>query len=174
MIKCIFTIVICVSPLLGFSMELQSNSFSHLKRIPIGFTCQGKDTSPHLSWKTSGKPRSFVLIVDDPDAPDPKAPKMTWVHWVVYNIPGDVRELSEGIGSHNNPLMIGKHGLNDWKKKEYGGPCPPIGKHRYFFKLYGLDKILDIKNKITKKDLLSVIESHVIDSATIIGTYSKN
>jgi hypothetical protein len=114
--------------------------------------------------------RSLALIVDDPDAPDPAAPKMVWVHWVLFNMPPSAAGLSENISS----LPEGtREGLNDWKRTGYGGPCPPIGRHRYFFKLYALDMTLDLTGTPRKAQLEKSIEGHVLAKATLIGTYQR-
>ncbi|MEW5849781.1 MAG: YbhB/YbcL family Raf kinase inhibitor-like protein, partial [Myxococcota bacterium] len=121
---------------------LKSAAFHDGGNIPRQYTCEGQDLSPPLEWsKPPAGTRSQVLIVDDPDAPDPAAPRTTWVHWVVYNIPPDVTEAQEGSAPRGGTV-----GLNDWKKHAYGGPCPPVGRHRYFFKLYALDTTLNLKN----------------------------
>ena len=124
-------------------LTLKSSAFDNGGEIPSRYTCEGEDVSPPLAW--AGVPetaRSLVLIIDDPDAPDPKAPKMIWVHWVLYNIPPDVSDLPEDIvPAKLQPGM--EEGLNDWKRIGYGGPCPPIGRHRYFHKLYALDTVLE-------------------------------
>ena len=121
-------------------MQLSSSSFTHQGSIPAKYTCEGADTSPPLAW--SGVPpsaKSLALIVDDPDAPDPKAPRMTWVHWVLYDVPPGTKGLAEAVAT----LPAGtREGANDWRRTGYGGPCPPIGRHRYFFKLYALDTVL--------------------------------
>src|SRR6187455_42489 len=117
-------------------LALKSSAFTHQGKIPTQYTCEGPDLSPPLAW--SDPPpgtKSFALIVDDPDAPDPKAPKMTWVHWVLYNIPVSATGLEEGISPRDLPSGT-LEGLNDWKRTGWGGPCPPKGRHRYFFKLY--------------------------------------
>ncbi len=124
------------------ALTIQSQGFKHEGMIPARYTCDGQDISPSLEW--SGIPaaaKSLALIVDDPDAPDPAAPKMTWVHWVLYNIPTDAQGLLEGISAASLPAGT-KEGGNDWGRTGYGGPCPPIGRHRYFFKLYALDTVL--------------------------------
>ncbi len=124
------------------AIQLTSDSFSHQGEIPSKHTCEGEDTSPPLSWV--GAPegtKSFVLIVDDPDAPDPKAPKMTWVHWVLYNIPPNSEGLAEAVLVQDLPSGT-LQGRNDWGRTGYGGPCPPIGRHRYFHKFYALDTVL--------------------------------
>lgn len=150
---------------------LNSPAFRDGQAIPARFTCEGKNVSPPLSW--TGAPEgteSFVLIIDDPDAPDPKAPRMTWVHWVLYDLPATTDGLAEEIGT----LPAGaRPGLNDWKHASYGGPCPPIGRHRYFHKLYALDTMLGDLNKPTKNILLTAMRGHVLAEAVLIGTYEK-
>jgi Raf kinase inhibitor-like YbhB/YbcL family protein len=158
---------------LAMALILTSPSFASNGAIPKQYTCEGVDTSPPLRW--SGAPqgaKSFALIVDDPDAPDPGAPKMTWVHWVVYNIPTDANSLAEGAAKSGLPAGA-KQGLNDWKRAEYGGPCPPIGRHRYFHKLYALDTVLPDLGHPTKARLLDAIEGHVAAEAELVGTYQK-
>lgn len=154
-------------------LTIKSSAFKNGEEIPSKYTCQGEDISPPLEWE--GVPEnafSLVLIVDDPDAPDPKAPKMTWVHWVLYNIPPVVSGIPEGASLQIIAPGV-KEGLNDWGKTGYGGPCPPIGQHRYFFKLYALDVVLeDLKNP-TKAMLEVLIKGHVIAKAELIGTYKK-
>lgn len=153
-------------------MQITSSSFTHQGTIPAKYTCEGSDTSPPLAW--SGVPpsaKSLALIVDDPDAPDPKAPKMTWVHWVLYDVPPQSSSLAEGA-SRSLPSGT-KDGLNDWRKTGYGGPCPPIGRHRYFFKLYALDTVLPNLGKPSKADLLKAMEGHVVGTAEMVGTYQK-
>ncbi len=153
-------------------MEISSPSFSPQGSIPEKYTCEGSDTSPPLAW--SGVPpsaRSLALIVDDPDAPDPRAPKMTWVHWVLYNLPPKTTSLAEGAS--RSPPQGARDGLNDWKRTGYGGPCPPIGRHRYFFKLYALDVALPDLGKPSKADLLKAMEGHVVGNAELVGTYEK-
>jgi Raf kinase inhibitor-like YbhB/YbcL family protein len=142
--------------------------------IPARYTCDGDDISPRLAW--SGAPadtKSFALIVDDPDAPDPAAPKRTYVHWVLYDIPAGASGLPEGATASSLPR--GTHeGKNDWGRTGYGGPCPPIGRHRYFFKLYALDVLLANLGPITKAELLKAMEGHVVGSAELIGTYARS
>jgi len=154
--------------------QLTSPSFENQKDIPKKFTCDGEDTSPEFQW--SGMPdgtKSLALIVDDPDAPDPANPKMTWVHWVLYNIPSTVSSLSEGIIDTDLPPGTSQ-GLNDWKKTGYGGPCPPIGQHRYFHKLYALDTVLDDLGLPVKTKLEKAMEGHVLSKAELIGLYKRN
>ncbi|CAN95601.1 MULTISPECIES: YbhB/YbcL family Raf kinase inhibitor-like protein [Sorangium] len=154
-------------------LSLQSPDFHHGDVIPIVHTCEGKDASPALSWSgIPGGTRSLALIVDDPDAPDPRAPKTTWVHWVLYNIPPDAGGLPEG--AHKADLPTGTlEGRNDWKRAGYGGPCPPIGKHRYFFKLYALDTVLPPRGGLTKVELEKAMEGHVLARVELVGTYQK-
>lgn len=137
------------------------------------YTCEGQDIAPPLQWE--GIPdgtRSLALIMDDPDAPDPAAPKMTYVHWVLYNLPPDAGGLPEGVTSSNLPAGT-LEGVNDWRRTGYGGPCPPIGRHRYFHKLYALDVVLENLKQPTKKRLLEAMEGHVIAQAEVVGTYQK-
>jgi Raf kinase inhibitor-like YbhB/YbcL family protein len=154
-------------------MILTSPSFENKGNIPKKHTCDGDDISPALSWfKVPEGTKSFVLIVDDPDAPDPSDPKMTWVHWVLYNIPADINTLPEGVEEQDlAPGILG--GLNDWKKTGYGGPCPPIGKHRYFHKLYALDIALPDLNRPAKADLEKAIDGHVLSASELIGLYQR-
>jgi len=137
--------------------------------IPQKYTCDGEDVSPALDW--TGLPsetKSLALIVDDPDAPDPAAPRMTWVHWVLYNIPPSANALEEGVTT----LPSGtREGLNDWKRTGYGGPCPPVGRHRYYFKLYALDTVLPDPGHLTKTVLEEDMRGHILGDAQLIGTY---
>ncbi len=165
-----------VKPMKGgvtMSLTVASPVFSSNGEIPKHYTCDGEDISPALQW--SGLPegtKSVALIVDDPDAPDPAAPKMTWVHWVLYNIPPDASGLPEGVRSQDLPGGT-KEGLNDWKRTGYGGPCPPIGRHRYFHKLYALDVVLPDLGKPTKKELEKAMEEHILSKAELVGTYQR-
>jgi Raf kinase inhibitor-like YbhB/YbcL family protein len=154
-------------------LTITSPSFTHEGQIPRKYTCEGADASPPLAW--SGVPdgtKSLVLIVDDPDAPDPKAPKMTWVHWVLYNLPATSTGLPEAVAARGLPAGT-REGLNDWKRTGYGGPCPPIGRHRYFHKLYALDTVLPDLGHPTKADLEHAMHGHVRAQAEVIGTYQK-
>jgi Raf kinase inhibitor-like YbhB/YbcL family protein len=139
--------------------------------IPARHTCEGPDTSPPLAWSdVPAATKTFVLIVDDPDAPDPEAPAMTWVHWLLYNLPASISMLPEGLSS----LPIGTlEGLNDWGRTGYGGPCPPIGRHRYFHKLYALDTVLPDLQRPKKAKLESAMQGHILAQAELIGTYEK-
>lgn len=155
------------------SLVLKSRVFEEGGIIPLKYTCEGDDVAPPLEWEgVSEKAKSLLLIVDDPDAPDPAAPKMTWVHWVVYNLPADVRGLPDGATADKLPAGT-EQGLNDWQKIGYGGPCPPIGRHRYFFKLYVLDIVLEGLNSPTKAEVEAAMQGHVIDQAELVGTYKK-
>ena len=156
------------------NLTLSSPSFDNGGTIPVSHTCQGDDRSPALQWDgVPAKARSLVLIVDDPDAPDPRAPKMTWVHWVLYNIPAAAGGLPEAVASGSLPDGTGE-GLNDWKRTGYGGPCPPIGRHRYFFKLYALDTVLEGLQRPTKSQVEAAMQGHVIAKAELVGTYHKS
>src|SRR5665647_295124 len=155
------------------SLKLTSNAFTAGGSIPAKFTCEGADLSPALSW--SGAPqgtKSFALIVDDPDAPDPAKPKMVYVHWVLHNIPASAASLPENATKSGLPAGT-VQGTNDWGKQKYGGPCPPIGRHRYFFKLYALNSELKGLKAPTKPELLKAMQGHVIGQAELIGTYQK-
>jgi Raf kinase inhibitor-like YbhB/YbcL family protein len=156
------------------ALTLTSSVFTHNGAIPRRYTCQGGDVSAPLAW--SGVPagtKGLVLIVDDPDAPDPKAPRMTWVHWVLYNVPPAASGLKEAIQSSELPPGT-LEGLNDWKRTGYGGPCPPIGRHRYFHKLYALDSLLPDMDKPVKADLEQAMKGHVLEKTELIGTYQKS
>jgi Raf kinase inhibitor-like YbhB/YbcL family protein len=155
------------------SITVESPDFQAKQAIPAKHTCEGTDTSPALSW--SGLPagtKSLALVVDDPDAPDPQAPKMVWVHWVLYNIPPDASGLSEGAGAGQLPAGT-KVGKNDWKRADFGGPCPPIGRHRYFHKVYALDVMLPDLGEPTKADLEKAMTGHVLARGELVGTYEK-
>jgi len=156
------------------SMNLTSSAFRHGDEIPRRHTCQGGDLSPPLAWTDMpANAKSLVLIVDDPDAPDPAAPKTVWVHWVLYNIPPTAGGLAESAaGTQVPPGTLA--GANDWKRVTYGGPCPPIGRHRYFFKLYALDATLPDLGKPSKSVLEQAMKAHVIAEAHLVGTYQKH
>jgi hypothetical protein len=154
------------------ALTLSSPAFRPGEPIPRKHTCEGEDVSPPLTW--AGVPagtRSLALVIDDPDAPDPAAPKRVFVHWVVVDLPRTATKLAEDAARRGLPA--GAHqGRNDWDKATYGGPCPPIGRHRYFHKLYALDVELDLAQP-TKAELLAAIEGHVLAQAELIGTYEK-
>ena len=156
-----------------YKMILTSSDFNHQGEIPIKCTCEGQDISPSLAWKdVPPGTKSLVLIVDDPDAPDPASPKMTWVHWVLYNIPVTADLLTEGINKDELPEGT-LEGLNDSKRTGYHGPCPPIGKHRYFHKIYALDIVLPDLKTPTKAKLEKAMEGHVLSKAELVGLYQK-
>jgi Raf kinase inhibitor-like YbhB/YbcL family protein len=155
------------------TMKLTSAAFGENQSIPKIYTCEGKDLSPPLVW--TGVPanaKSIALIVDDPDAPDPAAPRMTWVHWVLYNIPVSAAGLPEGVTAGALPKGT-LEGNNDWRRTGYGGPCPPIGRHRYFHKLYALDTVLPDLNHPDKKALENAMKGHIIAQTQLVGTYQK-
>ena len=155
------------------SLKITSTAFQPGGSIPSEYTCEGRDLSPPVAW--SGAPpgtKTFALIVDDPDAPDPAKPQRVYVHWVVYNIPVATVALVENASKKGLPTGA-VQGKNDWGKAEYGGPCPPIGRHRYFFKLYALDADLKGLSSPTKGDLERAMKGHVFDSGELIGTYQK-
>jgi Raf kinase inhibitor-like YbhB/YbcL family protein len=151
-------------------MQISSPDFSPNGQIPTVHTCEGPDRAPALAWTdVPAASKSFVLIVDDPDAPDPAAPRMTWVHWVAYNLPGSARALAAG-----GILPAGAlEGLNDWKRTGWRGPCPPIGRHRYFFKLYALDTMLPDLKRPSKAQVEKAMQGHVLAQAELVGTYQK-
>jgi hypothetical protein len=152
---------------------LTSPSFAPGAEIPTHHTCEGPDLSPTLIWSEApAGTKSFALIVDDPDAPDPAAPQMTWVHWVLYDLPLDASELPEGVSPTALPPGT-REGVNDWQRTGYGGPCPPIGRHRYFHKLYALDAALGDLGRPTKADLERAMAGHVLARAEVMGTYQK-
>lgn len=154
-------------------MIITSPSFMHNRAIPARHTCDGLNISPLLKW--TGVPtdtKSLALIVDDPDAPNPDAPKMTWVHWVVYNIPPDTIGLPETTSAEGLPPGT-LQGLNDWLHTGYKGPCPPIGNHRYFFKLYALDTVLPDLKQPAKSALEKAMKGHVLAQSELIGLYQR-
>ncbi|HMJ17420.1 MAG TPA: YbhB/YbcL family Raf kinase inhibitor-like protein [Gemmatimonadaceae bacterium] len=155
------------------SIRITSTAFQAGGSIPSKYTCEDRDLSPPLAW--SGAPpgtKTFALIVDDPDAPDPAKPQRVYVHWVLYNIPATTIALPENASKKGLPKGA-VQGKNDWGKAEYGGPCPPIGRHRYFFKLYALDTELTGLSSPTKGDLERAMNGHVLESGELIGTYQK-
>ena len=153
--------------------KISSKSFENNQDIPIQYTCEDADISPERNWSNiPNGTKSLALIVDDPDAPDPNDPKMTWVHWVLYNLPTSVNNLEEGVSVEELPENT-LEGTNDWKKPGYGGPCPPIGTHRYFHKLYALDAVLPNLELPTKDKLLKAMEGHIIGESQIVGLYKK-
>ena len=155
------------------SLTLTSKAFSNQSSIPAQYTCEGKNVSPPLSWSgVTGDTRSLALIVDDPDAPDPAAPRTIWTHWVLYNLPASDGTLPEGAKAADLPQGT-REGTNDWKRTGYGGPCPPIGRHRYYFRLFALDLVLPDLGQPTRTKLLASMEGHVVVSCELMGTYQK-
>ncbi len=150
-------------------MEITSSAFGSGEMIPAKYTCDGADFSPPLDW--SGSPagtKSFALVCDDPDAP-----MGTWVHWVIFDIPPSATMLAEGFTREKDLPGGGTQGINDFRKIGYGGPCPPGGTHRYFFKLYALDTMLGLKPGITKDQLLKAMRGHILAEAQLMGTYRR-
>ncbi len=157
----------------AMELILSSTAFEHGGEVPRRYTCEGDDVSPPLEW--TGAPagtESFVLIVDDPDAPDPEAPKTIWVHWVLYDLPATATSLAEDVPASALPEGT-RQGENDWHRVGYGGPCPPIGRHRYFHKLYALDTTLGDLDTPTKKDVEQAMAGHILAQAELLGTYEK-
>lgn len=154
-------------------LKLTSPSFDNESEIPVRHTCEGDDVSPALRWTGApGGTKSFVLIIEDPDAPDPAAPKRVWTHWVLYDIPPSAGELEEDVSPDDLPDGT-RDGLNDWDRTGYGGPCPPIGRHRYFHRLYALDTKLGDLGRPAKKAVEQAMEGHVLEMAQLMGTYQK-
>lgn len=155
------------------TLSLSSSAFDPHDTIPNTYTCDGKDVSPPLDW--AGVPeraQSLVLVVDDPDAPDPAAPKRTFVHWLLYNLPPDAAGLPQGAAARGLPSGT-RQGINDWRRAGYGGPCPPIGRHRYFFKLYALDTKLPDLGRANKARIERAMQGHVLAHAELVGTYQR-
>jgi Raf kinase inhibitor-like YbhB/YbcL family protein len=156
------------------ALTLTSSAFDAGSSIPSEYTCDGEGISPPLAW--TGVPRNastLALIVDDPDAPDPKAPTTTWVHWVLYDIPASATDLPKAVQPDALPTGT-RAGTNDFKKTQYGGPCPPVGTHRYFFKLYALDTNLADLHAPTKAQLEAAMQGHVIAQGELMGTYRRS
>jgi Raf kinase inhibitor-like YbhB/YbcL family protein len=152
-------------------MQITSGAFAPGGTIPEPYTCEGANVSPPLAWEgVPSSAKSLALIVDDPDAPDPAKPLRVWVHWVLYNLPTGASGLAEAV----QELPAGTlEGINDWKVTGYGGPCPPIGRHRYFHKLYALDVVLPDLREPDKKTLLAAMQGHIVAEAQVVGTYQK-
>ena len=153
----------------GATMNLTSSAFNHEGFIPKKYTCDGADISPPLKWDSipTGT-KSFAIICDDPDAP-----VGTWVHWVYYDIPKEAKDLPEKVAPTEHPANGGKQGINDFRKIGYGGPCPPGGTHRYYFKLYALDTMLNIPPGVTKNQLLEAMENHILSQTQLMGKYKR-
>lgn len=155
-------------------LSLSSTAFEHNGQIPRRYTCEGADVSPPLAW--TGVPeraQSLALIIDDPDAPDPAAPTRSWVHWVLYNIPANSPGVVESCGARGG-FAHAAEGINDWGRTGYGGPCPPIGRHRYFHRLYALDTLITDLTRPDKARLMAAMKGHVLAEAMLIGTYKKS
>lgn len=151
----------------NIAMEIKSNVFGHNQPIPSKYTCDGEDTNPQLS--ISGVPegaKSLVIIMDDPDAIKPAG--KIWDHWIVFNIPANIREIPEGQEPE------GVHGLGTSGNYDYHGPCPPDTEHRYFFKLYALDIMLDLVEGVSKQEVIKTMDGHIIDQAELVGLYNRN
>jgi len=158
---------------MAMSMILTSTAFATGENIPVVHTCDGLDVSPPLSWSAvPAAAKALVLIVDDPDAPDPAAPQTTWVHWVLYNIPANSTGIRQGAAADQLPPGT-RQGVNDWHRVGYGGPCPPIGRHRYLHKLYALDVVLPDLGKPNKARLIQAMQGHVIGQAELVGVYQR-
>lgn len=151
------------------AFELTSSAFSNNGMIPSQYTCDGKDISPPLRWNNPpAKTKSFALINDDPDAP-----MGTWVHWVIWNIPASAIELKENVEKIGELAGGAKQGMTDFGRVGYGGPCPPSGTHRYFFKLYALDSLLNLAAGARKEELLKAMKGHILAEAQLIGLYKR-
>lgn len=156
------------------ALELKSDDFSYGEEIPIVHTCEGEDRSPELHW--SGVPdnaESLALIMEDPDAPDPEMPKMIFVHWIVYNMDPARTRIPAGRPQEEIIEDLGVQGKTDFKRLWYEGPCPPVGEHRYYFKLYALDSKLDLSGGATRDELLAAMEGRILDQAELMGVYTK-
>lgn len=155
------------------AFTLRSPAFADGAEIPTVYTCEGRDISPPLEWADPpAGTRAFALVVHDPDAPDPAAPRVDWVHWVLWDIPGDARGLPEDADRVGLPPGT-REGLNDWKRTGWGGPCPPIGRHRYFFELSAMDAPLGDLGRATRAQLERAMQGHVLGRAVLVGTYAK-
>ena len=151
------------------NLNLRSTAFTSGELIPRKYTCDGEDISPQLEWgDLPENVQSFALICDDPDAP-----VGTWIHWVLYNMPAETRVLPEAIPPDADLADNSRHGKNSWGRLGYGGPCPPGGTHRYFFKLYALDTVLDLAAGANKKQVLQAMEGHILAQTEVMGVYSR-
>ncbi len=168
----LFAVFLAAAGAHGGAMQLTSTAFADHQPIPSPFTCEGEDVSPPLAFEDlPAGTKSLALVVDDPDAPDPRAPRMTWVHWVLYDLPASTPGLAEGA---SKALPKGtREGTNSWGQTGWGGPCPPIGRHRYFFKLYALDTVLGDLRHPTPAKLDQAMRGHVLAKAELVGTYEK-
>ena len=155
------------------ALTITSPAFEAGGEIPSLHTCDGKDVSPELRF--GGVPqgaKSLVLLVHDPDAPDPASPRMDWVHWILYNLPPGTRSLPEGVRETELPAGT-LQGVNDWKRTGWGGPCPPIGRHRYFFQLHALNSVLPDLGAVTRQRLEQEMQGHLLGTAELMGTYQR-
>jgi Raf kinase inhibitor-like YbhB/YbcL family protein len=151
------------------AIKITSPAFDEGGMIPKKYTCDGLDVSPPLTWASAPEgTKTFALICDDPDAP-----MGTWVHWVLFNLPGNINSLSENIPPQRTLSNNAKQGTNDFGKIGYGGPCPPGGTHRYYFKIYALDTELYLDPGITKSDLLAAMKGHILGEGQLIGRYKR-
>lgn len=177
-VVCVIAVLILICPL-AVSAELKggrqmkinvgSAAFTEGGMIPKQFTCDGADISPPLSWSTLPEgTKSIAIIVDDPDAP-----AGMWVHWLVYNLPPDLKGLPENVPAQKTLANGGMQGMTDFRRIGYGGPCPPSGTHRYFFKVYALDSILDLYPGAIKKRLLNAMEGHILAEGELMGKYRR-
>jgi Raf kinase inhibitor-like YbhB/YbcL family protein len=156
------------------ALTISSPAFANGAEIPSLHTCDGKDVSPELRF--GGVPqgaKSLALVVHDPDAPDPAAPRMDWVHWVLYNLPPGTTSLPQGVRAEELPAGA-LQGLNDWKRTGWGGPCPPIGRHRYFFRLFALNTVLPDLGSPNRQALQREMQGHLLGSAELMGTYQRS
>lgn len=156
------------------ALTIRSPSFENAQPIPARFTCEGEDLSPALEW--GGVPdtaQTLALLVEDPDAPDPDAPQRIFTHWIVFNLPPGSAGLVEAVDSESLPRGA-RFGTNDFGRARWGGPCPPVGRHRYYFKLYALDSPLPTGRELTRTGLLDAIEGHVLGYAELMGTFEKS
>jgi len=151
------------------SLSITSTAFKQGERIPSKYTCDGSGVSPVLELSDVPEAtRSFAIIADDPDAP-----VGTWIHWVLYNVPGETRALPEAIPPDANLPDGSRQGKNSWGRPGYGGPCPPGGTHRYFFRLYALDIMLALRSGVSENELLKAMKGHILAEAELMGLYSK-
>jgi Raf kinase inhibitor-like YbhB/YbcL family protein len=156
------------------NMKIMSHAFKNEREIPARYTCDGMNKSPPIGWTdVPDDTKSLTLIVDDPDAPDPSAPQMTWTNWLLYNIPASSAGLAEGIAPDNLPSGT-LQGMNDWYRTSYGGPCPALGRHRYFFRLYALDVVLPDLRSPTREDLERAMQGHVLARSSMVGLYRRH
>lgn len=152
------------------TMQIRSEAFGPSEMIPDRYTCKGEDISPPLEWVDAPEgTQSFALVCDDPDAP-----LGTWVHWVIFNLPADCRSLPEGVPNEEHPVCGGVQGTNSWGRIGYGGPCPPGGTHRYFFRFYALDSLLSLGGGASKARLLKSIEGRVLEECELMGRYARH